>query len=418
MHKSVSSCVLDGTVAIPSSKSDGQRAVLCAGLGTGKSIISNLGNSDDELRMLENIQQLGARVQKLSAGKFEIEGFDSLPGFVELNCGESGLGLRLTTSVLAAFDGRKQISGHGSILQREHSFFDKVLPEMGVGFSSNGGKLPFEICGKLKGGKSTVDGSQSSQFISGLLMALPLLEEDTVLAVTNLNSKPYVQMTLDTLSAFGIEVEHKNLEEFTIQGEQAYRSTEYVVESDWSSASYWLAAAAIGHEVKLTGLNLKSAQADRKMIEALETAGCIISVENGVLSLDHSGLKSFEFDATHCPDLFPALVCVAAFCDGISILHGVSRLENKESNRGLVLQKEFGKLGLRIDLDGDEMRIHGGAELNGGMVDSNNDHRIAMCLAIAGTRIDDEVNISGAEAVSKSYPGFWNDLTALMKSDH
>ena len=199
----------------------------------------------------------------------------------------------------------------------------------------------------------------------------------------------------------------------SIAGNQSYECKEYIVEGDWSSASYWLVASALGHDISLSGLNLASAQADRALLQMLRGAKCVIHFEYDLVSVDGSRKIPFNVDATHCPDLFPALVTLAAFCNGVSTISGVSRLKNKESDRGIVLQEEFGKLGLKIELDGDKMIIHGGTKLVAAEVDSHNDHRIAMCLAIAGSKIDGEVTISGTEAVSKSYPGFWDDFDHL-----
>ncbi|MDX2359984.1 MAG: 3-phosphoshikimate 1-carboxyvinyltransferase [Crocinitomicaceae bacterium] len=417
MDKEIRESSLKGTIAIPASKSDGQRAVLCAGLAKGGSIIINLGKSDDERIMLENVGELGAEIAATNDNGISIHGTTEIPVATIISCGESGLGLRLLTSVVSSFDGLKSINGHGSILEREHTFFGNTLPNMGVDFLSNENKLPFTLRGKMLGGNYTVDGSQSSQFLSGLLMALPLVEEDSILKVENLNSKPYVEMTLDTLKSFGIEIEHTNLEEFRIRGGQKYTATNYTIESDWSSASYWMVAAAIGHSIQLKGLNFQSRQADRAMIQALENAQCKVSVEDQVLSIDGSARKFFTFDATHCPDLFPALVVLASFCEGTSTIQGAERLVNKESNRGIALQQEFGKLGVTIDLEADEMHIHGTGKVLSGNVDSHNDHRIAMCLGIAGTKIEGGLTIGGAEAVSKSYPSFWDDLTSLISND-
>ena len=333
MNKHISANELEGRIVIPPSKSDGQRAILCAGLGSGTSTLRNVGTSDDETAMLRNILLLGAEIVTEKSGELTIIGTQQLPSNLIIDCGESGLGLRLMTSIVSAFDGKKLLIGHGSILEREHLFFEQTFPRMGVDFSSNSDKIPFQVIGKMKGGSYSVDGSQSSQYISGLLMALPLLKEDSVLKVKNLTSKPYVEMTLQTMESFGILIQHQQLEEFTIFGGHTYISTEYRVESDWSSASYWLAAAAIGHSVKLAGLNFESAQADRGMLTALAAANCSIEIHNGILDVDGSNRKSFQFDATHCPDLFPALVIVAAFCDGLSRIKGVHRLKNKESDR-------------------------------------------------------------------------------------
>jgi len=417
MDKLIQDSFLSGTVRIPSSKSDGQRALLCAALCSGESTITNLGDSDDELAMLKNIKALGAHVRRINPNQIGVTGSPKFLDGTTLDCGESGLGLRLLTSVISTFSGTKKIIGHGSILKRQHAFFAEFLPTMGVEFNATENKLPFNLKGKLNAGNYSVDGSKSSQYISGLIMAFALLEQDTVLTVENLNSKPYVEMTLDTLKSFGIEITHENFEQFTIRGGQQYSPTNYKVESDWSSASYWLVAAAIGHSIKLEGLSFDSIQADVGMLNALETVNCQVTTDQGILAVDGSKRAPFQFDATDCPDLFPALVCLAVYCDGTTVIKGLERLANKESDRGIALQQEFGNLGVKIDLKGDEMHIHGVGHLENGTVNAHNDHRIAMCLAIAGSKIKDGLRIRGAESVSKSYPGFWDDFSALIKDD-
>ncbi len=415
MKQVVAPSRLTGSVVAPSSKSDGQRAIFAAALSKGTTRIVGLGKSNDELAMLRNVQELGAIVRVVSEDCIEIIGIQEFPSFAELNAGESGLGLRLITSVCAGQAGKFIIHGEGSLLQRPQLFFEEHLTQMGVQVISQKGYLPLIIHGKMHGGAVEIDGSASSQFLSGMLMSLPLIEEDSTLIVGNLKSIPYVQMTLNTLAAFGILVEHENFERFSIRGNQAYGCDEYTVEGDWSSASYWLVAAALGHSVSISGLNLESAQADKHLLEILENANCTIQHSDGQITVDGSKRKAFTADATHCPDLFPALVTLAAFSDGISTISGVHRLKNKESDRGIVLQQEFGKLGLIIELVNDEMIIHGGTKLIPTEVDSHNDHRIAMCLAIAATKLDGEMTIAGAEAVSKSYPSFWEDLALLSK---
>lgn len=411
MIKSVQQMELKGTILIPLSKSDGQRAILAAALAKGTSQILNFGKSDDELAMLRNVQLLGAET-KINGTVLTITGIKQFPENITLNVGESGLGLRLLTSICAANKGTQTLSGEGSILNRDQSFFENHFALMGIEVRSNQGKLPLEIKGKLLAGKYTVDGSESSQYISGLLMALPLLNGDSELTVMDLKSKPYVEMTLDTLSKFGINIRNASNTYF-IQGNQTYRSTNYTVERDWSSASYWLVAAALGHSLIIKGLNFETKQADIALLEALKKANCRITTENDCVSVDGSERCAFEFDATDCPDLFPALVTFAAFCKGTSTIKGTHRLSNKESDRGLILQKEFTKIGLPVEIIGDEMIIHGGVPLKSAEVDSNNDHRIAMCLAIAATKIKNGLSIHGAKAVSKSYPQFWNDLESL-----
>lgn len=413
MEKVISSCELSGNLAAPSSKSDGQRAILAAGLSKGTTVIYRIGESDDEQAMLRNIEQLGAKIRVVSDNFTEIQGIQQFPTKAELNAGESGLGMRLITGVCAGQDGEFTIIGEGSLLNRPQLFFEQHLTQMGVRIISNEGFLPITVQGKMIGGKVEIDGSTSSQFLSGMLMSLPLIEEDSTLIVHNLKSIPYVQMTLNTLKSFGIEIEHENFQRFSITGNQSYRRNEYIIEGDWSSASYWLVASALDQNISVSGLNLESAQADKALLKILMDANCIVNINDDSISIDGSNRVPFIADATHCPDLFPALVTFAAFCDGISTISGVHRLKNKESDRGVVLQTEFGKLDLKIELIEDEMIIHGGTKLTATTVDSHNDHRIAMCLAIAGSKIDGNLIISGAEAVSKSYPSFWTDFEKL-----
>ncbi|MFK7785410.1 MAG: 3-phosphoshikimate 1-carboxyvinyltransferase [Crocinitomicaceae bacterium] len=413
MKRVISPSELTGTIAIPSSKSDGQRAILAAGLSKGVTVLHGIGKSDDEQAMLRNMLQLGGEVKSTSGESTIIQGIKDFPTKAKLNAGESGLGMRLITGVCAGQGGDFVISGEGSLPQRPQRFFEEHLSQMGVKVVSNNGYLPLSLQGKIIGGKVEIDGSTSSQFLSGMLMSLPLIEEDSTLVVRKLKSIPYVQMTLNTLAAFGIEVEHENFERFFIKGKQSYSCDEYTIEGDWSSASYWLVASALGHSISVTGLNLESAQADKALLEMLKAANCIVDIHDDFISVDGAHRTSFMVDATHCPDLFPALVTFAAFCDGVSTISGVHRLATKESDRGVVLQKEFGKLGLKIELIGDEMLIHGGTRLTPAEVDSHNDHRIAMCLAIVASQLEGETTIVDAEAVSKSYPDFWEDFDHL-----
>lgn len=414
MKKIVSPTKIKGIITIPASKSDGQRALLSAALAKGHSVLTGLGKSDDEMAMLTAIQELGAKVIENPDGSLTIEG-GLYPKTPKAICaGESGLGIRLLTAVSSTFDQEITINGRGALTTRPMDFFAEVLPKFGAKVKLVGGKIPIIVHGPLTGGKFDVDGSLSSQFVSGCLMALPLAESDSVLTANNLSSIPYVQMTLNTLSKFGILIERKPGNMFLIKAPQNYKPANYHVEADWSSASYFLVAAAIGHDVKIKGLNLASVQADKMLLDALMSAGCRINFLNGEISIDGSNKEPFEFDATHCPDLFPALVVLAGSIEGESIIHGAQRLTHKESNRALTLKEEFGKLGIIIDLEDDMMRVHGTGKFTGGKVYSHLDHRIAMSLAVAGTIASGDVEIENAESVSKSFPTFWEELERLM----
>lgn len=416
MKQIVSAGLLKGKVIVPASKSDAQRAILAAALANGESIISGIGPSDDEQAMLQAIQKLGAKVTRIDDRQTVIDGLKNAPESCAISVGESGLTARLLTAVGASFDQKIQLEGHGSITTRPFHFYAETLPHFGAKVNTTNGCLPIQVQGPLQGNSVNVDGSLSSQFISGLLMALPLAEGNSNLEVEQLASGPYVSMTLATLQAFGIQVNHQQLKTFNIFGNQAYKATNYTIDGDWSAASYWLVAAAIGNPVLVAGLNMSSFQADKQLLHFLMHAGCKIIQESNGIVIDGTNRKAFHCDATNCPDLFPALVVLAASIEGVSTIDGATRLIHKESNRALVLQKEFGKLGLKIELEADQMLIYGTGSLSGGDVQSHNDHRIAMCLAIAGTFAKAPITINGSEAVSKSYPAFWEVFQGLVQA--
>jgi 3-phosphoshikimate 1-carboxyvinyltransferase len=260
----------------------------------------------------------------------------------------------------------------------------------------------------------------SSQFVTGLLIALPLAERDTTVEVHGAVSVPYIDMTLDTLERFGVEVMYQegDYSEFFIEGGQSYEAVDYTIESDWSAAAMIMVAAAIaGHEVRITNLSTLSRQADTAICRALERAGASLVIEEDAITVSHRDLEAFTFDATHCPDLFPALVALAAAAQGVSTIYGIERLRGKESDRGEVLKEEYEKLGIEIELDYEEnvMRVVGG-KVVAANVDSHDDHRIAMSLAITALRIDEELDIKNRECVAKSYPSFFDDLEMLKTS--
>ncbi len=416
MKKTISPGKYTGIIHIPSSKSDTQRAVLAAALCKGSSVLSSIGNSHDEVAMLQAVQKLGAQVINLESNKTVITGIQKFPAEAIINMHESGLGFRLISNVCAAHIGKYEITGTGSLSKRPMHFFEEILPQFGAKVKSQNGYIPIEIDGPMHGCEISLDGSLSSQYLSGLLMALPLLETESRLSVQNLKSIPYVQMTLNTLTQFGIEIQHQNFEEFVIAGKQKYLPTNYEIEGDWSAASYWLVASALGQEIQVSGLSLTSLQADKSILKAFEAANCTVVFGEKQISIEGNERKFFQFDATHCPDLFPALTTFAALCDGRTDIKGISRLKHKESDRGEVLKSEFEKLGVNIVLNeqDDMMHIYGKNAIEGGKVSSHNDHRIAMCFAIAGMFAEDEIEIDQAESVGKSYLDFWGDFTSTI----
>ncbi|MGZ3957930.1 MAG: 3-phosphoshikimate 1-carboxyvinyltransferase [Flavisolibacter sp.] len=409
---------LKGVVTAPTSKSAMQRACAAALIKKGKTILKNPGISADDKAALDIIQQLGAVVTH-EGGLVIVESKGIQPQSGTINCGESGLSVRMFTSIAALSDQPIQVTGSGSLVRRPLSFFNEVLPELKVRCTSNQGLLPWEIQGPLQPASITVDGSLSSQFLTGLLMAYAGAGASGVtIRVNQLNSKPYIDLTLKVMEDFGLATpENQQYEAFyfgnpsgpTIKAEPLT----YTVEGDWSGGAFLLVAGALGGDITVLGLDVFSTQADKAILQALMQAGAHISIEERQIMIRESRMKAFHFNATDCPDLFPPLVALAACCEGTSVVEGVHRLTHKESNRALTLQEEFQKMGVEITLQDDLMLIKGGGIIRGAHVHSHHDHRIAMACAVAGLRADGPMIIDGAEAVNKSYPQFWEDLQKL-----
>jgi 3-phosphoshikimate 1-carboxyvinyltransferase len=400
-------------------------------LSEGVSVLSGIEGCDDTEAALRVVQALGARVERTAPGAYSITGGLN-PVSDTLDIGESGLSTRLFTPISALCSTPVTITGHGSILSRPMEMMLEPLRTLGVDVRDHRGHLPVTVRGPMRGGEVEIDGSVSSQFLTGLLMALPLAADDTTVRVRGLKSIPYIDMTIAMMDRFGIDVDHRDYEEFYIPGGQRYTPARLTIEGDWSAASCLLVAGATaGGEAGVTirNLNPVSLQADVAIIEALSRAGARIEQSADTVRVSRpsaeSGLRPFSFDATDCPDLFPALAALAASCPGVSTIIGTSRLSHKESDRARAIFTEYGKLGVEVDIsEPDIMRITGGGNghsdilspFKGGIVvDSHGDHRMAMSLAVAGLNADGPITITGAQSVSKSYADFWTDYEQLRK---
>jgi len=411
MKKSVHPSNLEGEARAPSSKSVMQRITAAALLAEGRTTrIRNPSFCDDALAALRVAGELGA-VIRATLHEVLIEG-GLRPCGGELDCGESGLCLRLFSAVAALWPGELTLTGEGSLLSRPVSMIEAPLRELGVSCRTANGFPPVAVRGPLRGGSASVDGSESSQFISGLLMALPLAGRDSRLTVRDLKSRPYVDMTLRMLEDCGVRVENENYERFAIPGGQMYEIGDYEVEGDWSGAAPLFVAAAVGGKISVTGLRMDSVQADRRILDALGAAGARVARARDGATVERGDLRAFTFDATDSPDLLPPLAALACHCAGTSQLRGASRLRHKESDRAAALSEEFRRLGGRVTALGDVLEITGG-QLQGGTVRSHGDHRIAMALAAAAVAARGPVGIEGAECVAKSYPGFFEDLASV-----
>lgn len=409
---------LQGKIQAPGSKSSMQRACAAALLTQGMSEIQSPGYSNDDKAALDIIQKLGATIE-VKSDSILVNSKGVRPVAETLNCGESGLSIRMFTPLAALSSSPLTITGSGSLLSRPMDFFDEILPAVGVEIRSNAGKLPLDIKGPLVPRDIKINGSLSSQFLTGLLMAYSAAgAEDITITVDDLKSRPYIDLTLGVMKAFGMAVpENKNYKSFYFRSEKTDDKVPghvtYRVEGDWSGGAFLLVAGAISGKIVVEGLDTNSTQADKAILNAIRESGAELSISDHRIEVGPGDLQAFIFDATDCPDLFPPLVALASYCRGNTKIKGVLRLAHKESNRGLTLQEEFGKMGVSIILNGDMMTVEGGNLLTGAVVHSHHDHRIAMACAVATLGATGTTRIESADAVNKSYPDFYKHLEAL-----
>jgi 3-phosphoshikimate 1-carboxyvinyltransferase len=414
--KYVNPSVLDGTSAAPPSKSLTQRAAAAAFLSPQTTEIVNASACDDAIAAFRLIEEMGAEVDRSGAESAEKRilvrgGSAARRGRVQ--CGDAGLCLRMFTPILALFDGPITLEASGSLLRRPVDMIEKPLSDLGGRGKTRGGFPPVTVRGPIRGGRTEVDGSVSSQFLSGLLLALPRAEQPSEVTVKNLKSRSYVELTLGVIRAFGGVVESApDMSSFRISGRQVYRASEFRIEGDWSGAAALLTAGALSGRVEVTGLDPDSRQPDRAILSALEAAGARIDISKNRISCEKADLRPFAFDVGECPDLFPVLAVLAAQSAGTSFIRGIERLRHKESARDRVVREEFAKIGVAVEISGGAVRIRGG-RIRGGRADAHGDHRIAMALALAGLASETGVGISGTDCVAKSYPEFFNDLRRL-----
>ena len=413
MEKTIHPSQVSGEVRPPCSKSYAQRALAAALLSDGETTLSNIELCDDTRYAMNVITGLGASVRQTGPTEYVIRG-GLAPITDTINTGESGLATRLFTPTAALCDRRMTITGTGTMLRRPIGMMIDPLRNLGVQVRSNG-YLPITVQGPLRGGETDVEAYVSSQFLTGLLMSLPLAEGDTILHVEQPNSLPYLAVTVDLASKFRIRMEHNGFREFFIPGGQHYHPAKLHIEGDWSSAAFMLVAGAIAGEVTAKRMNTLSLQADLAIIQALTKAGAVIITTPDEITVRKRELTGFDFDATQRPDLFPILAVLGDNCEGTTHIRGVNRLVYKESNRAEAIVSEYTKLGMDVALEDDVMTVRGGS-LSGGTIDSCNDHRIAMAAAIAALAASGPVTITNAQAVTKSYPRFWDDLDSIIRT--
>lgn len=401
--------MLEGEISAIASKSDAHRVLICAALSSSPCELI-LGTSSEDIEATARcMRALGATIEKSENGLKVTPG--KIPEEVFLDCGESGSTLRFLLPVAAALCERASFTGQGRLPERPIGELMQAMEQNEVSFSAP--KLPLETHGKLKSGVYTLPGNISSQYITGLLLALPLLEGDSeIVLTTSLESAAYVDITLHALRRFGIEIT-KTQKGYFVRGGQKYKSPEKVrIDGDWSNAAFFLVAGAIGRTVTVTGLDMTSPQGDKKICEILRLFGADVCASNDKITVSPAPLKAQTVDMTEIPDMLPALAVLAANAEGESVFTGAQRLRIKESDRLKTICEMISSLGGECRETEDGIAVTG-RKLAGGKVIGSGDHRIVMAAAAAATACADEVVIDGAQAVRKSYPTFFEDFARL-----
>lgn len=410
---------LSGEINIPPSKSMSHRAIIAAGLSQGKSHLSNIILSDDIIATIEGMKSFGISIeleeQDDKTYNVVVNGNGKMKLINnEIDCKESGSTLRFLIPMAGLIDEKIVFTGSGKLVERPLDIYYEIFKEQGIFYSNDNGKLPLTVNGKLKAGDFNIRGDISSQFISGLLFVLPLLNGNSTIHITTpLESKGYVDLTLDMLKKFSIDVENHNYEKFIIKGNQRYNPRDYRVEGDFSQGAFWIVAGILGESILCKDLNIDSLQGDKAIIQIIKDMGGTISINESSISVEKSTTNGITIDGSECPDLVPILATLGALSKGTTRIINAGRLRIKESDRLKAMDTELKKLGADISETEDGLLIHGKDFLDGGTVDSWNDHRIAMALAIASIKCKDTVTITNSQAVNKSYPKFWDDFVIL-----
>ncbi len=401
----------NGEISAIASKSDAHRAIICAALSKDKTNIHISHISKDIEATLFCIKNMGADFI-IKDNTYEITPIREVAQNPVLDCNESGSTLRFLLPVLSALGFGGTFVGSGRLPERPMELIVNLLKGHGNSFSSS--HLPITVSGKTTAGTFEIAGNVSSQFISGLLFALPLLKDESVIRLTSkLQSSAYVDMTIDTLKRFGVNV-RQNRNEFIIDATDNYTSPkEYIVEGDWSNSAFFMVLGAIGDKVTIKNLNLNSHQSDKMILDALFLAGVDYTVLNNEITVQKSEIKPFDFDVSECPDLFPVLSVLACRAKGKSTLYNAERLRIKESDRIKTTKELIVNLGGRAEETKDSLIIYGNGKLSGGTVESHNDHRIAMSAFVASSICENDVILKDAKAIDKSYPSFMEDFSKI-----
>jgi len=409
----------DTSVTVPGSKSYTHRTFIAAALSNGQCRIENYLDSDDTNYTLSALKQFGAYSEKTS-GCVTIKGrigeIDASEKPIYL--GNSGTSMRLLTAYAAIGNGRYVLTGSERMHERPIHHLLDGLNQLGVkALSLNDNKCPpVEVFGsKFDGGTVHLNCSISSQFLSGLLLIAPYTKNGMEIYVSHGPvSKPYIDMTIDIMSQFGVDVKRSGYDYFKIDGSQIYQSGQYAVEPDCSQASYfWAAAAITGHSIKVNGISKESSQGDVRFVDVLSAMGCRVIHESDGITVTGEKLSGIEVDMADMPDLVPTLGVIAAFAKGVTVIKNVAHLKVKESDRLSAVINELTKMGISAKSEKDDLIITGGNP-HGAVIETYDDHRIAMCFAVAGLRVPG-IEIKNEQCVEKSFPTYWEVFDKLYR---
>lgn len=385
--------------------------LIAAALADGVSEVSNISASNDIDATVDALSALGANIFN-DGTAYTVKGVKKPSEKAVIDCKESGSTLRFIIPIAAALGCECEFHGSGKLPERPITPYIREMGKYGVTITRQEGVMPFTMSGKLTGGEYLLEGDVSSQFITGLLFALPLCAEDSVIRLTSrLESKPYADMTISALKCFGIAVDETEDENgfpvYNIRGNQKYRAADCTVEGDYSQAAFYYVANAIGSEIAIDNLNTASVQGDKKILEIIQKIGY------NNTDASERRLKAFDVDVSDIPDLVPILTVLGCFGDGTSRITGAKRLKIKESDRLAAIANALNAVGGKVTVFDDALEIVPIDSFHAGTIEGCNDHRIVMAAAIASTMSDGGFVITDAEAVTKSYPDFWKDFASL-----
>jgi 3-phosphoshikimate 1-carboxyvinyltransferase len=397
-----------GKIRVNASKSHVQRLLALSLLSNSPSILKRHQSCEDNEACLSIIKQLGAEVSGIETLTIQPP-VRKRKQSINLFVNESGLCLRMFAFITTIFAEKIILSGSGSLLKRPLTFLENALKNSGLTIKNS--VFPFEFVGEIKGGSIQLDGSESSQMLTGLLLTTPLLPTDTIIFVSNLTSKPYIDLTIELMQEFGVIIENDHYKKLTIKGNQYYTGRELEIEGDWSGAANHIIGAAISGKIILSGLKKDSKQADKICLTIVKAFGAKITWDDGDLVIEKAlNPKPIHVDLMDNPDLFPILAILACAATGTSIFTGTDRLLHKESNRLQTVEEMLSVFGVSYSRKENTIEIHGKGQVEGGLINTYNDHRIAMAATVAACISTKDIQLINPLCIGKSYPNFFSDL--------